>query len=34
MSMTNLVAIDLETLRIDGGCSLDQEFIELIRMNP
>ena len=33
MSMANLVAIDVETLRIDNGCSLEKEFIELIRMN-
>ena len=34
MSTTDLVAIDLETLKIDSGCSLEKEFIELIRMNP
>ena len=34
MSMDDLVAIDVETLRIDSGCSLEKEFIELIRMNP
>ena len=28
MSMTDLVAI------IDSGCSLEREFIELIRLNP
>ena len=26
MSMTNIVAIDVETLRIDGGCFLEKEF--------
>ena len=34
MSMTDLVAIVLEILRIDSGCSLEKEFTELIRMNP
>ena len=34
MSMTNLVAIGAETLRIDSGCSLEKEFTDLIRMNP
>ena len=34
MSMSNLVAIGVETLRIDSGCSLEKEFIKLIRMNP
>ena len=34
MSMVDLVAIDVETLRIDNGCSLEKEFTELIRMNP
>ena len=34
MSMVDLVDIDVETLRIDGGCSLEKEFTELIRMNP
>ena len=34
MSMLDLVAIGVETLRIDSGCSLEKEFIELIRMNP
>ena len=33
MSMTNPEAISVETLRIDGGCSLEKEFTELIRMN-
>ena len=34
MSMVDPIAIGVETLRIDGGCSLDKEFTELIRMNP
>ena len=34
MSMTDLIAISVETLRIDSGCSLEKEFTELIRMNP
>ena len=34
MSMSDLVAISVETLRIDIGCSLEKEFIELIRMKP
>ena len=34
MSMDDLVAISVETLRIDSGCSLDKEFTEFIRMNP
>ena len=34
MSMTDPIAIGLETLRIDSGCSLEKEFIELICMNP
>ena len=33
MSMVDPVAIDVETLRIDSGCLLDKEFIELIRLN-
>ena len=33
MSMADLVAIGVETLRIDSGCSLEKEFTELIRMN-
>ena len=27
MSIVDLVAIDVETLRIDGECSLEKEFI-------
>ena len=34
MSMANPVAISVETLRIDSGCSLEKEFTELIHMNP
>ena len=34
MSMVDPVAIGVETPRIDSGCSLEKEFIELIRMNP
>ena len=33
MSMFDLVAIGVETVRIDNGCSLEKEFPELIRMN-
>ena len=34
MSMTNPLAIVVEIVRIDSGCSLEKEFTELIRMNP
>ena len=34
MSMADPVAIGIETLRIDSGCSLEKEHIELICMNP
>ena len=34
MSMVDLIAIAMETLRIDRGCSLEKEFTKLIRMNP
>ena len=34
MSMANPIAIDVETLRVNSGCSLEKEFTELIRMNP
>ena len=34
MSIIDLVAIDVETLRIDSSCSLEKEFTELIQMNP
>ena len=34
MIMADPIAIGVETLRIDSGCSLEKEFTELIRMNP
>ena len=34
MSMVDLIAIFMETLRKDNGCSLEKEFIELTCMNP
>ena len=34
MSMTDPIAIGVETIRIDSGCSLEKEFTKLIRMNP
>ena len=34
MSMADPITIDVETLRIDSGRSLEKEFTELIRMNP
>ena len=34
MSMVDLVIISVEILRIDSGCSLEKEFIELTYMNP
>ena len=34
MSMVDLVAIGVETPRIDCGCSLEKEFTEFIHMNP
>ena len=34
MSMADLVAIGVETLRIDSGCSLEKDFTKLIYMNP
>ena len=34
MIMADHIAIGVETLRIDSGCSLEKEFTELIRMNP
>ena len=34
MSMVNPIAIGVETLKIDNGCSLEKEFTELIRINP
>ena len=33
MSMTNLLAIGVEIIRIDSRCSLEKEFTELIPMN-
>ena len=33
MSMVDPIAIGIETLRIDSGCSLEKEFTKLIRMN-
>ena len=33
MSMADPIAISVETLRIDSGCSLEKEFTELIHMN-
>ena len=30
ISMADPIAIGIETLRIDSGCSLEKEFIELI----
>ena len=34
MSMAGPVAIGVEILRIESGCSLEKEFIELILRNP
>ena len=34
MSMTDPIAIGVETPKIDTGCSLEKELIELIRTNP
>ena len=34
ISMTDLVAIVVEALRIDSGCSLEKELTEFFRMNP
>ena len=34
INMADLVAIYVETPRIDRGCSLDKEFTKLICMNP
>ena len=34
MSIADPIAIGVETLRIDSGCSLEKEFTELICMNP
>ena len=34
MSMVDPVAIGVETLRIDSGCSFEKDFTELIHINP
>ena len=34
ISMVDLVAIGVETLRINSWCSLEKEFMELILTNP
>ena len=34
MSTADLVAINIETLRIDNGCSFEKEFTKLIHINP
>ena len=34
MSMADPIALGVEILRIDSGCSLEKEFTELIHMNP
>ena len=34
MSMADLISIDVDTPKIDSGCSLEKEFTELIHMNP
>ena len=34
MSIADLIAIGVETLRIDSGCSLEKEFTELIHISP
>ena len=34
MSIADLVAIGVETLRIDSECSLEKVFIEFIYINP
>ena len=34
ISLTDLITIGVETIKIDSGCSLEKEFTELIRMNP
>ena len=33
ISMADLVAIGMVTLMIDSGCSLEEEFTKLIRIN-
>ena len=34
MSMANRAAIDVETLSIDSGCSLEKKFTKFIYTNP
>ena len=34
INMVDPIAISVETLRIDSGCSLEKELTELIGMNP
>ena len=34
MSMADPIAIGVEILRIDSGCSLEKECTELIHINP
>ena len=34
MIMVDLVAINVEILRIDSECSLEKEFTKLIHINP
>ena len=34
MSKADPIAISVETLRIDSGCSLEKEYTELIHMKP
>ena len=34
MSMADPIAIDVETPRIDSGCSMEKDFTKLIYMNP
>ena len=34
MSIVDPIAISVEILRIDSGCSLEKEFNKLICMNP
>ena len=34
MSMDDSVAIGVEILKIDNGCSFEKEFTDLIHMNP
>ena len=34
MSMADLVAIGVETLRVDSGYFLEKDFTKLIPMNP